>query len=201
MKNIVNKGFVIVVFSTMLCSLAEGVDFGIKAGLNIANMNVEGLQSRIGFCGGGFATIGVGDIVVIQPEAMYTQKGAKWESWYGPPGIITLKLDYVDIPLLFKFMLPVKGVVKPNLFVGPYFAINVNAKRKIEGHVTSEERNYGPYAEAAALGIVLGGGVDFSLKKGKIVFDGRYTLELTTTAEEPFDQKNEVFSFMLGYSF
>ena len=36
---------------------------------------------------------------------------------------------------------------------------------------------------------------------GKIVFDARYTLGLTTTSEDGFDEKNKVISFMLGYSF
>lgn len=201
MKCIVNKGFVIVILSTMLFGFAEGVSFGIKAGMNIANMNVEGLQSRIGFCGGGFASIEVGDIIVIQPEALYTQKGAKWERVYEPPGITTLKLDYVDIPLLFRFMLPVKGAVKPNLFVGYYFAINVNATYRIDVNGASEERDFGEYYKDTDFGMVLGGGVDFLLKKGKIVLDGRYALGLITTSELGLDEKNRVISFMLGYSF
>ena len=185
-----------------MLSTAEGVGFGIKAGMNIANMHgdVRSAQPRIGFCGGGFANIGVGDIIVIQAEALYIQKGAKWESRIEPDET-TLKLDYIEIPISCKFVLPVEGLVKPNLFVGPYFAININAKYKIEGHLTSVEWDYGQYTEDADLGIVLGGGVDFSLKKGKIVFDGRYTLGLTTTWEDGWDQKNKVVSFMLGYSF
>jgi hypothetical protein len=98
-------------------------------------------------------------------------------------------------------VLPIKGVVKPNLFLGPYFAINVNAKYRIETDVTSEEWDFDEFVKDTDLGIVVGVGVDFSLKKGKIVFDGRYTLGLTTTSEERWDQKNKVVSFMLGYSF
>jgi hypothetical protein len=55
-------------------------------------------------------------------------------------------------------------------------------------------------------GMVLGGGVDIGLGKGKMVFDVRYTLGLTTIIEyelfeENIDLKNNAFSFLLGYSF
>ena len=201
MKCIVNKGIVIAIFTTTLFGFAEGVNFGIKAGMNIANENYEGLQSRIGFCGGGFASIEVGDIIVIQPEALYTQKGAKWEWWIEPPGMTTLELDYVEIPLLVRFILPDKGLVKPNLFVGPYFAINVNATYRMEVYGTSEAQDLDEYYKDTDFGVVLGGGIDFLLKKGKIVLDGRYALGLTTISELHLDEKNRVISFMLGYSF
>jgi hypothetical protein len=206
MKFIVNKACVIMLFLTILLATAEGVGFGIKAGMNIANMHgddVPGLQSRVGFCGGGFVTLGLKDVFAIQPEILYTQKGVKWEVRLIPPGPNdgTLKLDYIEIPFLFKLMSPVKGGVKGNLYVGSYFAINVNAKCRIETNVTTEEWDYGTFVKDTDFGIVLGGGADFSLKKGEIVLDGRYTLGLTTTSEDGWDQKNKVVSFMLGYSF
>jgi hypothetical protein len=200
-KCIVNKGIVIAILTTILFGFAEGIGFGIKAGVNIANENIEGLQSRIGFCGGGFASVEIGDIIVIQPEVLYAQKGAKWERWIEPPGITTLDLDYVDIPLLVRFILPNKGAVKPNLFIGPYFAINVNASYRMEVYGTSEVQDLDEYYKGTDFGVVLGGGLDFLLKKGKIVLDGRYALGLTTISELRFDEKNRVISFMLGYSF
>ena len=201
MKRVVIKSIVIAIFSTMLFGFAGGINFGIKAGMNIANENIEGLQSRIGFCGGGFASIEVGDIIVIQTEVLYTQKGAKWERVIEPPGMTTLELDYVDIPLLVRFILPDKGLVKPNLFVGPYFAIKVNATYRMEVYGTSESLDLDEYYKDTDFGVVLGGGLDFLLKKGKIVLDGRYALGLTTISELHLDEKNRVISFMLGYSF
>jgi hypothetical protein len=206
MSCIVKKVFVITLFLTILLSTAKGVGFGIKAGMNIANWHGDhagGMDSRLGFCGGGFVGFGLTDMLVIQPEVLYTQKGVRWEIRQSPlvPWKETIKLDYIEIPLLFKFMLPDKSTVKPNLFVGPCFAINVNAKEKIEETGTPTELDYGEFVKDIEFGIVLGGGVDFPLKKGKVVFDGRYTLGLTTTSEEGWDLKNKVVSFMLGYSF
>jgi len=206
MRFIVNKAYVITLFLTILVGAAEGMSYGIKAGMNIANWHGDhagGMDSRLGFCGGGFVVLGLTDIFVIQPEALYTQKGVKWEIRLNPQGYLkaTLEYDYIEIPLLFKLVSPVKGGVKPNFLVGPYFAINVNAKEKIEETSTPTELDYGELVKDIEFGIVLGGGVDFPLEKGKIVFDGRYTLGLTTTSEEGWDLKNKVVSLMLGYSF
>lgn len=206
MKSIVNKGIVIVVSSMMLFGFAEGVGFGIKAGMNIANMRSDRSAlsfARLRFCGGGFLAVGLGDIFVIQPEALYTQKGVRWHviSWTFESLQETYELDYIEIPLLVKLVLPIKGGIKPNLFCGPYFAINVNAKYGYVTPIASEELDYDEYVKDIDYGIVFGGGVDFALKKGKIVFDGRYTSGWITTMEDGPDQRNKVLSLMLGYAF
>ena len=204
MKYIVNKGFVPAILLTMFFSLAEGTSFGIKAGLNIANMrgdDIEGMQSKIGFCGGGFANFGLGDVFVIQPEILYAQKGFRWEQEYmGAIFRTTYELHYFEFPLLSKIMIPVKGIVKPNLFIGPFFGINVSAKHRVKVDGESWEDDIEDFHDSE-FGMVFGGGVDFVLAKGKIGFEGRYTLGLTTTSERGGDIKNNVISFMLVYSF
>lgn len=205
-KCVVIKSIVIALFSTMLFGFAEGITFGIKAGINIANFHGDhpvGNISRIGFCGAGFVTVELTDIFVVQPEVLYTQKGEKWELIIGPQEYLigTFKYDYIEFPLLFRLVSQLNGGIEPNFLAGPYFAINVNAKEKIEENGISTESNYDEFVKDTDFGIVLGGGVDFPLKKGKIVLDGRYVVGLTTTSEEQWDMKNNVISFMLGYSF
>jgi hypothetical protein len=71
----------------------------------------------------------------------------------------------------------------------------------MEVYGTSEVQDLDEYYKGTDFGVVLGGGLDFLLKKGKIVLDGRYALGLTTISELHLDEKNRVISFMLGYSF
>ena len=204
MKCIVKKCIVIILFSTMLFSFAEGVSFGIKAGMNIANMHgddIGGTQSKIGFCGGGFVTFGLGDVFAIQPEILYTQKGWRYEQEFIPEVYEqTWILHYIEIPLLSKIAIPVKGSVKPNVFVGPYFGVNVSAKERVIFPWETWEDDIADFQDSE-FGMVFGVGVDYVLSKGKIGFEGRYTLGLTTTSEIGWDAKNDVISFMLGYSF
>jgi len=189
--------------ATILVGTAEGMSYGIKAGINIANLHGTGsTYSRIGFCGGCFAILKLTDVFVVQPEALYTQKGTKWGRALMLPGTLQVvsKLNYFEMPILLKMILPDKGNVKPHLFVGPYFGLNVSAKDRIEvnGEIREEDIEN---AQGTEFGMVFGGGLDFILRTGRIVFDGRYTVGLTTTLEESIETRNRVISIMLGYSF
>jgi hypothetical protein len=183
---------------------AQKIGGGIKAGMNIANFHgddVEDSQSKIGFCGGGFVSFSLG-IVAIQPELLYSQKGAKWEEEFlDETWRLTYKFNYLEIPVLVKMIIPVQGKVMPNLFLGPYFGFTITDPRgelEVDG-TTMEDDLEG--VKDTDVGVVFGGGLDFVLGQGKIVFDVRYDLGLTSLDEEGADVKNNVISFLLGYSF
>ncbi|MCK7480227.1 MAG: PorT family protein [Candidatus Moduliflexus flocculans] len=61
---------------------AAGVRFGIKGGANIANVNgnfadnIGDWKNTVGFCAGIFVELNLGRILTIQPEVLYTMKGA-----------------------------------------------------------------------------------------------------------------------------
>jgi len=201
--------FILGLLVTISTAYAQGITGGLKAGMNIANVHGDGFgefyESKMGFCAGGFITFKVANIVAIQPEVLYTQKGTKWGQEYEHEytGTWSLNFDYLEIPVLFKVIMPIQGMIKPHLFVGPYFAFNLTAKGKIEDNGQSDEDDIDEFVKDTDFGAVFGGGIDFGLPAGKIVFDARYSLGLTAIYEEVFgfDVKNNVFSFMLGYAF
>src|SRR5512143_3152734 len=104
---------------------AAGVKFGIKAGANVANVNgdfatnVSDWKTRVGFCGGVFLELNFGRILTIQPEVLYTMKGAKATIEEGAlTGTGKLRFDYVEIPILLKVRIPT-GPIHPFVFAGP----------------------------------------------------------------------------------
>ena len=200
--------FILALLVTISTTYAQGITGGLKAGMNIANLHGDDVigpyyESKMGFCAGGFITFKVANIVAIQPEVLYTQKGTKQEEEFmGETWKATFNLNYLEIPVLLKVIMPVQGMIKPHLFVGPYFAYNLTAKLKMEYNGSFDEIDFDEYVKNTDFGAVFGGGIDFGLPAGKIVFDARYSLGLTTIDEEGFeDVKNNVFSFMLGYAF
>ncbi|MCB9070111.1 MAG: PorT family protein [Calditrichae bacterium] len=93
---------------------------GVKAGLNIATIggdDISDVDSRTGFAAGLFGEIGIDKMFAIQPEVYYSMQGAKSkEDINGTTVDVTMKLDYIQIPVLFKFIIPVEGsTVKPNI--------------------------------------------------------------------------------------
>jgi hypothetical protein len=177
------------------------VEFGIRAGLNLASVNGDDVsfdnvspENRVAFSGGLFAGIRVTPNFLIQPEVLYTQKGARYEA-AGEEAEI--KLDYVEVPVLLKGRFG-SGGVKPSVFVGPAVAFKVSGKTEFQGEEEDVED-----VKSADFGIVFGAGLDLAVGSGAFTIDARYTLGLTTIADspDPDDVKNGVWTFSVGYAF
>lgn len=196
---------VVMLVSASLVS-AQGTTGGFKLGINLANMHGEdvedfGQEDRMGLCVVGFVGFGLGNVVMIQPELLYSQKGIAAKEDVGEA---VMKIDYIDIPVPVKLMVPVKGNVQPFFSAGPYFAYNINAALSFSNNGSQYEEDLSDEIKDMDFGAVLGGGLGFILPKGRIIFDVRYGLGLISIDEanvEAADVKNDAFSFTLGYAF
>lgn len=181
------------VFAAMMAlpgQAAAGVRFGVKGGANVATVNgdfVDALgdwQNRVGFCGGIFLEFNLGKVLTLQPEVLYTMKGAD-------TGDGKLKFDYIEIPVLLKLRIPI-GSVHPFLFAGPAFGFTL--KSALEG-IEIEDFPTSDYSA------VIGGG----LQLGRSVhLDVRYTMglqKLEIPDLEAIDLKNGVLSATIGLAF
>ena len=190
-------------------SLAKGITGGLKIGMNSANLHGEAikklkeevgqeLQSKWGLCAGGFIRFNIGKIFAIQPEFLYTMKGAKFEETIlGETMKLEMNLSYLEIPVLVKLMIPTPGGIKPCLFAGPALAIKLSGKTRLEYAGETEEEDIEEMKDTD-FGLIIGAGVDF----GKLTVDLRYVLGLTTISEEAEEEaKNGVISLIVGYSF
>jgi hypothetical protein len=169
---------------------SAGVRFGLKGGANIANVNgnwdetLGDWKSSVGFCGGIFLELNFGKILTIQPEVLYTMKGAD-------TGDGKLKFDYLEIPVLLKLRIPT-GSLHPFIFAGPAFGFNLKAL--INGVEISD-------MPAAEYGAVIGGGLQLGRS---IHLDVRYTMglaKLEIPDLDTIDLKNGVLSATLGLAF
>jgi hypothetical protein len=171
-------------------SASAGVRFGLKGGANIANVNgnwdetLGDWKSSVGFCGGIFIELNFGRVLTIQPEVLYTMKGAD-------TGDGKLKFDYIEIPVLLKLRIPT-GSIHPFVFAGPAFGFSLKAL--INGVEISDM----PPADYSA---VIGGGLQLGRS---IHVDARYTMGLQKLAIpdiDTIDLKNGVLSATLGLAF
>ncbi len=196
--------FLLTLFITPLNAQMQ---IGPKAGLNIANIvgddaNFFGLDldSRTGFTGGIFFMYQFSDLFAIQPEVYYTMKGAT--SNIG--GIdITFSIDYIEVPVLLKVIIPVEGSnIRPSIFAGPSLGFNSTAKLKIEADGESAEEDLEDI-KSTEFGLVFGGGLGFIIGKNELGFDIRYILGLTTLDDSDFngDIKNTVIAFNVYFGF
>lgn len=207
MKKLFTLLFVLSVFSIM--SYAQMM-IGPKAGLNIASIGgddadqiLEGqsLDSKTGFAGGLFFTYQFSNMFAIQPEAYYTMKGAT----YSESGAdLTITLDYIEVPVLVKFIIPIEGsAIKPSIFAGPSIGFNMTAKSKVEFDGESQENDFKDDTKSTEFSLAFGGGVGFPVGNGELGVDIRYILGMSTfdDSSDPWDLKNNVINFNLYYGF
>jgi hypothetical protein len=184
---------------------AAGVQFGIKAGGNMANVtgadvhDIAGvLKNRVGFVGGIFLAFNLGPVVTIQWEALYTMKGATYEyTDLVDPYTEKLYGDYIEVPLLLKLKIPLP-VIQPFVFAGPSVGFKLSEKHELNGVPLTESlfknNDYG-----AIFGAGLNLGKSFML-------DVRYSLGLqkvisTVEGDIQPDVKNGVWAATFGIAF
>jgi hypothetical protein len=109
---------------------------GIKAGLNASNLYVDDVtdeNARFGFNGGLYGQILSSEAFAIQPELLFSTKGAQAD--YG--GIINstvrFNLNYLDLPVLAVFKLGPSA----EIHAGAYASYLLSANIDYEGNVGS----------------------------------------------------------------
>jgi len=171
---------------TITTTQAQGIDLGIKAGVNFSNISdANDLDNKTGFVAGAFVGFKLSDNFGLQADLLYSQQGAEFDAG-------DFDLDYINVPIVAKIYL-IKGL---NLQVGPQFGFVVDKKTNFDLIDLSEQPDF----EDTDVSGVVGAGYDlpFGLRVA-----ARYNFGLTDIGkDEPFDYgKNSVFTVSLGYSF
>jgi len=183
------------------------MQFGLKAGANISNLigdDAIDTETKTGFAAGVFFMYQFSTMFAIQPEIYYTMKGAtEKQSISGVTVDFTYTLDYIEIPLLLKLLIPIQGSsINPAIFAGPAIGINTTAKFKAEAQGQTLEEDLED-VKSTDIGLVVGAGIGFPVGENELGFDLRYILGLTTIDDsaDEFDIKNSVVNFNVYFGF
>ncbi len=196
-------------------SHAQGISWGFKGGVNMANVGVdEGEEledSRMGLALGGFMTIPFSTMFALQWEALYMQKGDAEEV---DGGEVEVNLDYIEVPVLFTATFLPDASVHPFIYAGPAVAFNVGAEAELSGEDdTGEELSFEvdleDDVETIDFGIAVGGGVEFPVGGNALGLEVRYTQGLMDVnasdgdpedfLEEDTELTNQVLSILASF--
>jgi hypothetical protein len=172
----------------------DAVKTGAKGGLNFATISGSNIDTRTGFVVGGFAKFGIPDSrLSIQPEALYSQQG-------GERNGNEIRLDYLQVPVLFKYALTQGQTVEPNLFAGPYAGLRLVAEQEGgTGGFLGGGTNIENQTEQVDYGFAFGGGLDIEVGNSIFTMDARYNFGLSDVFTNE-SGKNRVFSITFGIS-
>jgi hypothetical protein len=204
-------------FAAMLCTAlvltlcantiyAQPIGFGLKGGLNFSNFGGDDAgtwDSRTGFSFGGFLVSSFSDMLFIQPELLFTTKGATTTSTFGTGDRETrrLKFSYLEFPILGKLVIPFSSSnLQPILYAGPYLAFKVSSRLHIERENMDTESSYGE-ARTTDFGLVFGGGVGLPVRANLITLEIRYGMGLTSfdDSDDNLSIKHNVVMVMVSF--
>ncbi len=181
---------------------AQGLAYGAKAGVTLATVSEdpEGLASwgyRVGLAVGGYVALPLGSRLAIQAEGLFNQKGARADD----DGLVTtLKLDYIEVPVLVKYAVTHGGARSLHVFGGPSIAFKVRSRATASFGDTTIDTDEDENIEKIDFGVAAGAGIDF----GKWSIDGRYTFGLSNLSKNDLDEgklRSRAISVLAGVRF
>ena len=147
----------------------------VKVGVNFASMSFQDddedqdfkTGSKSGLAIGAGVDVPIAPMFSFSPEILYMQKGGKGGEAFGDDDRNKLKLDQVQIPLLFKAKFA-SGAVTPFIVAGP--GIGFTTAAKFEQEEFDEEEDIKDEVETIDFSGIVGVGVEF----GRGIVEYRY---------------------------
>jgi hypothetical protein len=181
---------------------------GIKGGVAVQKLGGDDVSSdqvdnRTGFVGGTYAQSDFSRNFGVRLETLYFMKGASADS---ADVSFTVKLDYIEFPLLAVAHVPINEKARVDLFGGPTFSFNTKADADVAVGGLSASFDIGDAIKGFDFGLTFGGGMSFDVGSAVVGIDGRYGFSLQSIADSDFlndnggnsdaDVKNQGFAIM-----
>lgn len=151
--------------------------FGLKGGLNLANVDLDDLDSstRTGWVAGLYCDLS-SPIVHLQPEVLYTSKGFDGGELTTANHQLDYRSAWLEVPVLVVFSVPTPAV-SPRAFIGPAISIPLTSE------VRFDDRGWHDIANdtKSTWSLILGVGVTV----GRLGVEARYDFGLTEINDRP----------------
>ena len=175
----------------------SGVRFGVKAGASLTSITGEdsdGLANKFGFNGGVVANFSFNDMISVQPEVLYSMKGAKEDGGNGK-----FNLNYIDVPVLAKISTGATGLF---FELGPQVGFLASAK------VKDDNSSYDAKELIKSVDFGYAAGIGFQAESGPMVglrYNGGFTNigkdNINGINTTPGKAKNSAFQLYVGFMF
>jgi hypothetical protein len=168
-------------------------------------------KSRTGFDIGLGVRYGASEVVGSVVEVRYATRGVKYDltelTGTGVGATTTLKLNYIEMPVLLEFTPEVTGSVQPVFVAGPVLALKASSKFTVEaeggGTSVSSTTDLSDGVKSTAFAGLIGAGVKIKAgAKSSFLLQGRFQAGFSNLIDDPvFSVKSQDFSILAGWSF
>lgn len=190
---------VVAALSLLIPARSAAQDAGVKGGLNFSSLpislpsgNIYTGRLHTGVAGGGFVILPVTKSLTFETDALVVVRGTR-------DGSEHIKLTYLDVPVLLRFVNVAYGHATLHAYIGPSFAFKLAASDNLSplsqtvfgGPVADHTKTFDP-------GLTVGGEA-----VGKhLLGDFRYTwglVDVRNLATKTGTVKNRSLTVMIGY--
>ncbi|MCW8810696.1 MAG: PorT family protein [Ignavibacteriaceae bacterium] len=189
---------------------ASGEDYTPFLGYEVSWLQDGTSNPVFGLQLGLFYTFNISDEFIFQPELYFAERGYQFDQTPLYDINYSLGINYLELPLLIEYYLPLGWGFHPAITAGPYSSIKLSNNKKI--NLPGEEIN----GEVSSVnnfdyGIVFGIATEFAAWNGEIIFDLRVNWGLANVLSQPSDfisinddpgtVKTRAVTLMTGYRF
>ncbi|MEI7523489.1 MAG: porin family protein [Mariniphaga sp.] len=189
----------------LLVQIVNAQTFGIKGGINFANVTFSGggttvsEKSITGVHFGPIMDFALQENLFLNTGLLFSIKGTKSEDSYGgTTSTYTTTLNYLVVPINLAYKFPIDKKTKLVIQAGPYLGYALSGKDK--GPDGSTDIKFGEQGGLKRLdmGLGFGAGVEF----GPVVVSLNYELGLANIEDtSSYTAKNKVLQISLAYMF
>ncbi len=195
---------VLLIVFAMFAQIANAQVFGIKGGLNIANMSFSSSgmsispKSIIGLQVGPVAEFELQENLFLNTGLLYSLKGCKIKmDVYGTSYESTETLNYLEVPVYLAYKFVASETSKFFVQAGPYLGYALSGKEKMNGETTDIT-----FGDGGAKRIDFGLGFGLGLEFGRFVPSINYQLGLANINDGTDTKlKNKVLQISVNYMF
>ncbi|WP_299522845.1 porin family protein [Winogradskyella sp.] len=167
---------------------AQDLNYGAKAGLNIAGISFESdsysTSSRIGFHVGGFVNYRFDEKFAIQPEINFSTGGNEWDFGNGDT-TGEIKISNLSIPVLLQYDVVDNFVVEGGL----QYNFLLSVEQKIDGSGDGFE-DISEFYKSGTLGAAIGAIYQLDTLVPGLAAGLRFVFDLTNINDEDVDAGN-----------
>jgi hypothetical protein len=159
---------------------------------------------------GVFYTLRLSDTFNFQPEFYYSQRGYQFDHTALYNSNYSLNINYVELPILFEYVLPLNWSFKPGIIAGPYASLKISSDKQIQ-LVDKEITGIVSSVNSIDYGLVFALGAEFNVWNGQIILDLRINWGFSNVMNQPDEfislsgnpgtVKTRAVMFMTGYRF
>lgn len=184
----------------LLVQTSKAQVFGVKGGINFANMtfSTSGMdispKSIVGFHVGPVADFELHESLYFNTGLLYSLKGFKLE--FEGEGV-TEQLNYLEIPLNIAYKFSTSETTNFFIQAGPYLGYALSGKNKMDGETVDVE-----FGDGQMKRFDLGLGIGLGLELGPIVPSVSYQFGLANLSDDSdITVKNKVLQVSIAYMF